>query len=118
MPTPNINKTLNGLNFNPSAMAIEVHLSSLSNPLVTIEQLTNSSSQLDGVPVNLERSIRYAGAKLTQAAGILLRLPQEIIAQAIVSFTRFYMGSEGGSFRMHAAKVNQTIQTRHLRKVL
>ena len=86
-------------------MAIDTQLSSLSNPLATVEQLTNSSSQLDGVPVELEQSIRYAGAKLTQAAGILLRLPQEIIAQAIVSFTRFYVGHEGGSFRVHAAKV-------------
>ena len=81
-------------------------LSPLSNPLVTIEQLTNSSSRLDGIPADLEQSIRYAGTTLTQAAGILLRLPQEVIAQAIVSFTRFYMGPDGGSFRLHGAKVS------------
>ena len=80
-------------------------LYSLSNPLATLEQLSNSSSQLDGIPVDLERSIRLAGCQLTQAAGILLRLPQEITAQAIVIFTRFYMGSEGGSVRINAAKV-------------
>ena len=80
-------------------------LSSLSNPLVTIEQLSTSSSQLDGVSAELESSLRFAGAQLTQAAGILLRLPQEIIAQAIVILYRFYIGSEGGSFRINAVTV-------------
>ena len=80
-------------------------LFSLSNPLVTVEQLSTSSSQLDGIPADLETSLRFAGAQLTQAAGILLRLPQEIIAQAIVIFYRFYVGPEGGSFRINALKV-------------
>ena len=80
-------------------------LSPLSNPLATVDQLSTSSSQLDGVPPDLESSLRFAGAQLTQAAGILLRLPQEIIAQAIVIFQRFYLGSEGGSFRINAVKV-------------
>ena len=80
-------------------------LSSLSNPLATIDQLSTSSSQLDGVPAHLESSLRFAGAQLTQAAGILLRLPQEIIAQAIVNLQRFYIGSEGGSFKINAVKV-------------
>ncbi|KAM0804216.1 cyclin domain-containing protein [Usnea florida] len=79
-------------------------LSPLSNPLATVDQLSTSSSQLDGVPADLESSLRFAGAQLTQAAGILLRLPQEIIAQAIVIFQRFYVGSEGGSFRINAVK--------------
>lgn len=80
-------------------------LSSLSNPLATVEQLSTSSSQLDGVPTNLDSSLRFAAAQLTQAAGMLLRLPQEIIAQAIVILYRFYVGSEGGSFRINAVKV-------------
>lgn len=88
------------------AMAPEAdQLSSLSNPLATVDQLSNSSSQLDGIPADLESSLRLAGAQLTQAAGILLRLPQEIIAQAVVIFQRFYIGSEGGSFRINAVKV-------------
>ncbi len=82
------------------------NLLSLSNPLATVEQLSNSSSQLDGVPSDLESSVRFAGAQLTQAAGILLRLPQEIIAQAVVIFTRFYVGPEGGSFLINAAQVD------------
>ncbi|KAI4222230.1 MAG: hypothetical protein L6R36_006292 [Xanthoria steineri] len=79
-------------------------LSSLSNPLATVEQLSNSSSSLDGVPPSLESSVRFAGLQITQAAGILLRMPQEIIAQAMVIFTRFYLGPEGGSVRKNGAK--------------
>lgn len=80
-------------------------LHTLLNPLAAVAQLSSSSSQLDGVPAALERSLRFAGARLTQAAGILLRLPQEIIARAIVVFYRFYVGAEGGSFRINAVKV-------------
>ena len=80
-------------------------LKDLSNPLATPDQLSNSSSSVDGVPPDLERSIRFAGALLTQAAGVLLRLPQETIAQAIVTFTRFWIGTEGGSLRIYSVKV-------------
>ena len=80
-------------------------LASLSNPLATLEQLSNSSSQLDGLSSDLEGSVRFAGIQLTQAAGILLRLPQDIVAQAIVIFARFYTGPEGGSFVIHPPKV-------------
>ena len=102
-----ISQTNQSLPIPPADMAPEANqISSLSNPLATVEQLSNSSSQLDGVPADLESSVRYAGAVLTQAAGILLRLPQEIIAQAIVIYTRFYVGSEGGSFIVTAAEVD------------
>jgi len=80
-------------------------LAPLSNPLATVEQLSSSSSQLDGISADFESSLRFAGAQLTQAAGVLLRLPQEIIAQAITIFYRFYVGSEGGSLRINAVKV-------------
>ncbi|KAL2813265.1 cyclin-like protein [Aspergillus granulosus] len=76
----------------------------LSNALATSEQLTSSSSSIDGVPNDLEQSVRFAGTQLTQAAGILLRLSQDIIAQAIVTFTRFWLGPEGGSLRIYSAK--------------
>lgn len=81
-------------------------LHSLSNLLATVEQLSTSSSFLDGVPSDLESSIRFAGLEVTQAAGILLRLPQDIIAQAMVIFTRFNLGPEGGSYRLNSAKVH------------
>ncbi|KAL8938498.1 MAG: hypothetical protein Q9216_003858 [Gyalolechia sp. 2 TL-2023] len=76
----------------------------LSNSLATIEQLSTSSSSLDGLPSDLEASIRYAGLQITQAAGILLELSQDIVVQAMVLFTRFYLGPEGGSFRVNSAK--------------
>ena len=84
-------------------------LSSLTNPLITPDQLVTSSSQLDGIPADLEASLRYAGAQLTQSAGILLRLPQDLIAQAIVIFYRFFTGPEGGSFRINGIRVSVSI---------
>ena len=80
-------------------------LASISNALATVDQLSTSSSTLDGIPKDLEESMRYAGVELTQAAGVLLHLPQETIARAIVIFLRFYLGPEGGSFRIHNLKV-------------
>ncbi|KAF2415661.1 hypothetical protein EJ08DRAFT_135338 [Tothia fuscella] len=80
------------------------HLSQLVNPLVSVDQLASSGSQLDGVPSDLESSCIYAGAQLMQIAGILLRLPQDIIAQAIVIFSRFWIGSDGGSLREFGVK--------------
>lgn len=98
-------------------MPVSTHLlATLSNPLATVEQLSTSSSQLDGIPADLESSIRYKGALLTQAAGVLLRLPQEIVAQAIVTFTRFYVGPESGSFRLHAVRVH--VSRYHLAMVI
>ncbi|KAL8961143.1 MAG: hypothetical protein Q9193_002261 [Seirophora villosa] len=76
----------------------------LSNSLATVEQISTSSSSIDGVPTDLESSIRLAGLEITQAAGILLHLPQDTVAQAMVIFTRFYLGPEGGSYRINSAK--------------
>ncbi|KAI9780525.1 MAG: hypothetical protein M1839_006643 [Geoglossum umbratile] len=84
-------------------MASAAPVSHLSNPLVTPLQLSNSSSQADGIPADLETSIRFAGARLTQAAGVLLRLSQDIVAQAIVLYSRFWL-VEGGSLRTFGAK--------------
>jgi hypothetical protein len=86
----------------PPAAAVLQHL---SNALATPEQLSSSSSSIDGVTPDLEASLRFAGAQLTHAAGILLRLSQDIIAQAIVTFTRFWIGPEGGSMRIYSVKV-------------
>lgn len=85
--------------------------SPLANPLATIAQLEASSSSLDGILPDLEDSVRYAGAKLTQAAGILLRLPQEVVAQAIVVFMRFWVGPEGGSLGEVGAEVTMHLFT-------
>lgn len=86
-------------------MAPTTGLKHLSNALATPDQLSNSSSSLDGVPSDLETSVRCAGAQLTQSAGVLLRLSQDVIAQAIVTFTRFWLGADGGSLRIYSVKV-------------
>ncbi|KAK0263618.1 hypothetical protein LTR35_017491 [Friedmanniomyces endolithicus] len=78
--------------------------SHLANPLATVAQLETSASQVDGVPRELEDSVRYETARLNQAAGILLRLPQEIIAQSIVLLQRFWTGPSGGSMLKHDSK--------------
>jgi hypothetical protein len=78
----------------------------LSNPLATAAQLSTSGSQLDGLPSNLETSAIHIGARLTQIAGILLRLPQDGIAQAVVLFTRFWIGPDGGSLKEYNVKVS------------
>ncbi|KAM0703284.1 hypothetical protein Q7P35_009222 [Cladosporium inversicolor] len=71
--------------------------SHLINPLASPAHLETSASQLDGVPKDLEDSIRYETTRLLQATGILLRLPQEIIAQSIVILSRFWAGADGTS---------------------
>jgi hypothetical protein len=91
---------------------VEQGMSSLVNPLATPAQLSTSGSQLDGIPADLETSVIFLGARLTQIAGALLRLPQDIIAQAIVIFSRFWIGAEGGSLREHDTKVRDSRNNR------
>lgn len=83
-------------------------LKHLSNVLATPDQLSKSSSSIDNVPSDLETSIRCAGVQLTQTAGVLLHLSQDIIAQAVVIFTRFWLGADGGSLRIYSVKVGPT----------
>jgi len=80
--------------------------SHLVNPLATAAHLETSASQLDGVPKELEDSVRYETAKLLQAAGILLRLPQDIIAQSIVILMRALAGPDGRSLLEVDAKAS------------
>ncbi|KAI6788816.1 cyclin [Hortaea werneckii] len=72
--------------------------SQLANPLATVAKLETTASQLQGIPQDIEHFARFDAARLTQAAGILLRLPQEIIAQSIIVLQRFYVGADGGSW--------------------
>ena len=78
----------------------------VDNVLATVQHLEVSGSQLDGIPKELEVSIIFAGTWLTQCAGVLLRLPQDVIAQAVILFTRFWVGSEGGSIAEFGAMVS------------
>jgi len=71
--------------------------SHLINPTASSLQLERSASHVDGVPRAVEDSIRYETSRLIQVAGILLRLPQEAIAQAIVILQRFFIGPDAAS---------------------
>ena len=79
--------------------------SHLANPLASSAQLEISASHLDGVPRDLEDSVRFETARLLQAAGILLRLPQELVAHSIVLLYRFWIGPDGGSMLEYDSKV-------------
>ena len=79
--------------------------SHLANPLASSAQLEISASHLDGVPRDLEDSVRFETARLLQAAGILLRLPQELVAHSTVLLYRFWIGPDGGSMLEHDSKV-------------
>ena len=65
-------------------------MSHLSNPLTTSEQLYNLKNSIRALPPDLQASIRFQTARLTQAAGILLGLPQDITAQANVLLYRYW----------------------------
>lgn len=62
----------------------------LSNPLVGSGQLVTFKNAEDEAAL----STRFAQLQLTSAAGILLRLSQEVIAQAIVLLQRFVVASK------------------------
>lgn len=80
-------------------------LSHLCNALANSDQLEHTASRLDGVPADLELSVRFASARLLQAIGVLLRLPQDQIARSLVIFYRLTVGAEGASFLVHDAQV-------------
>ncbi|PON73992.1 Cyclin [Parasponia andersonii] len=57
---------------------------------LTDEQLQNSPSRTDGIDEPTETTLRIYGCDLIQESGILLRLPQAVMATAQVLFHRFY----------------------------
>ncbi|KAG0145817.1 hypothetical protein CROQUDRAFT_658195 [Cronartium quercuum f. sp. fusiforme G11] len=60
----------------------------LHNPLAPIGQPTPSAA--DSITPELERELRLYGGLLIQQAGILLKLPQIVMATAATLFQRFY----------------------------
>ncbi|KAI9475361.1 Fanconi anemia protein FancD2 nuclease-domain-containing protein [Zychaea mexicana] len=74
------------------------HLMSLSPPpihgmqnsVASVEQIELTPSRKDGIPEELEESLRNFGCEFIQSAGILLKLPQVAMATAQVLFQRFY----------------------------
>lgn len=89
-------------------MAPVSSLDHLSNPLVTTEQLyryQNSTSDLYGEDA---QSLQFASAQLTQAAGVLLRLPQEVIATAIVLLQRYMINSHNETSESPNIKISSS----------
>jgi cyclin L len=72
-------------------MAPMSRLDKLSNALVTAKQLTRLHDGQSSYWTQDAQSIRFVQGELTQAAGVLLRLPQEVIANAIVILQRFWI---------------------------
>ncbi|EGX94268.1 cyclin-L2 [Cordyceps militaris CM01] len=62
----------------------------LTNPLATAEQLYRRST-FSPVPQDLQEAVFFATQCLTQAAGLLLELPQSVTAQANVILARFWL---------------------------
>lgn len=57
---------------------------------VTDEQLQNTPSRKDGIDEATETTLRIYGCDLIQEGGILLKLPQAVMATGQVLFHRFY----------------------------
>ncbi|KAK7894268.1 hypothetical protein LTR67_006026 [Exophiala xenobiotica] len=68
---------------------ISSSLENLSNSLITSKQMAS----LRAIENEDDQSLRVAQCQLTSAAGILLRLAQEVIAHAIVLLQRFIVAS-------------------------
>lgn len=75
-------------------MAPTTNLDHLANPLVTAEQLYSLHDD-DRNRNGNGQSLRYAQAVLTQSAGVLLRLPQVVIATSLVLLQRFWVEGHG-----------------------
>lgn len=62
----------------------------LDNFYVNKDDLADSPSRKDGVSPDVERDQRIYGCEMIQEAGILLRLPQAVMATGQVLLHRFY----------------------------
>jgi hypothetical protein len=66
----------------------------LTNPLATVDQLYRRTFAFGALPSDLQDAIFFSTQRLTQAAGLLLRLPQSVTAQASVVLARYWLGDE------------------------
>ncbi|GAP92539.1 putative cyclin domain-containing protein [Rosellinia necatrix] len=63
----------------------------MTNPLATVDQLYRRAASFGALPADLQDAIFVATQSLTQAAGLLLRLPQSVTAQASVVLARYWL---------------------------
>lgn len=67
---------------------------------LTDEELKDSPSRKDGIDEETEITLRIYGCDLIQECGILLRLPQAVMATGQVLFHRFYCKKSFGRFNV------------------
>ena len=65
-------------------------MSHMTNPLATADQLYQRRS-FSALPTDLQDAIFFSTQCLTQAAGVLLQLPQSVTAQANVVLARYWL---------------------------
>ncbi|CAN1323153.1 CYCL1-1 [Linum perenne] len=85
--------------------SIEVQLTTMiytaiDNFYLTDEQLQNSPSRKDGIDDDTETSLRRYGCDLIQESGILLKLPQAVMATGQVLFHRFFCKKSFAKFNV------------------
>jgi cyclin L len=97
-------------------MAPTASLEHLTNPLVTAEQLQSLQDD-DRSRAENGQSSRFVQAILSQAAGILLRLPQEVIATSLVLLQRFWIEGHGQGHAAADLKVNETVLCLRMHKL-
>ncbi|KAI7980092.1 Cyclin-L1-1 [Camellia lanceoleosa] len=71
---------------------------------LTDEQLQNSPSRKDGIDEATETTLRIYGCDLIQESGILLKLPQAVMATGQVLFHRFYCKKSFARFNVKKAR--------------
>ena len=69
---------------------LQAVMSHMINPLATPEQLYQRRS-FSALPTELQDAIFFSTQCLTQAAGLLLQLPQSVTAQANVLLARYWL---------------------------
>lgn len=97
-------------------MAPITEVEHLTNPLVTVEQLYSLQDD-DRNHTENGQSVRFAQALLTQAAGILLRLPQEVVATSLVLLQRFWLENLGQGHAAADLKVHKLLECLRLHKL-
>ncbi|KAL4991286.1 cyclin-like protein [Aspergillus falconensis] len=75
----------------PPAPSNPVLLAAQKQWLFTVEELSRSPSQLDGMTVEVENLNRSKGVNFITQVGIMLKLPQPTLATAAVYLHRFFM---------------------------
>ncbi|TGJ81785.1 hypothetical protein E0Z10_g6959 [Xylaria hypoxylon] len=77
-----------GISRSEATISIMAHM---TNPLATVDQLYKRTSSFGALPSDLQDAIFFSTQSLTQSAGLLLRLPQSVTAQASVVLARYWL---------------------------